>query len=70
MFNDINRIDFPDNRKDYGEERRITIGKIFELLHTVVYTFREGIIRLISARRSKKNERELYNFKNNGNERI
>ena len=38
VFNDKNRLDFPDDRKDYGEERRITIGKIFEILYTVVYT--------------------------------
>ncbi len=70
VFDDENRIDFPDNRKDYGEKRRVTIGRIFELLHTVVYTFRSGITRLISARRSKRNERELYNSKNKTNESI
>ena len=67
IFEDENRIDFPDDRKDYKEERRITIGKIFEVLHTVVYTLRKNVIRIISARRSKQKERKLYNFKNQEN---
>ena len=70
IFDDENRIDFPDNRKDYKEERRITIGKIFEVLHTVIYTMRDNVIRIISVRRSKQKERKLYNYKNPTNEGI
>ena len=70
IFEDKNRIDFPDDRKDYGEDRRIIIGKILEILHTVVYTLRKESIRIISARRSKLNERELYNLNNPENEGI
>ncbi len=70
IFDDENRISFPDDRNNYGEERWITIGKLLEILHTVVYTLRNNIIRIISARRSKRNERELYNFNNPENEGI
>ena len=70
IFDDENRIDFPDNRKDYKEERRITIGKIVEVLHTVIYTMRDNVIRIISVRRSKQKERKLYNYKNPTNEGI
>ncbi len=68
VFEDKNRIDFPDDRKDYKEDRRITIGKIFEILHTVVYTLRKNVTRIISVRRSKKNERIFYNSINPDNE--
>jgi len=61
IFEDKKRIKFRDNRKDYGEERWITIGQVLDAILTVVYTFREAIIRIISARPSNKNERDTYN---------
>jgi len=64
IFEDENRIKYRDTRKDYGEERWITIGAIFDAILTVVYTIREKAIRLISARPSNKNERDIYNNQN------
>ncbi len=61
IFDDNERIKFRDNRKDYGEERWITIGKVLDAIITVVYTIRNNIIRLISARLSNKDERNAYN---------
>ena len=55
---------FKDTRKDYGEKRFITIGKVKNLILTVVYTIRNTAKRLISARRASKKEREYY-FKQN-----
>lgn len=51
-----------DNRKDYGEEREISIGMIDGiLLLTVVHTDRaHDVIRLISARKATKSERKRY----------
>ena len=48
-------------RQDYGEVRCIGIGRNNQMLVlTVVFTDRESRIRIISARRSNKNERKLY----------
>lgn len=50
-----------DTRADYGETRYIGIGRNqhFVIL-TVVYTEREKLIRIISARRANKQEQKLY----------
>jgi len=50
-----------DDRFDYGEERRISIGTIGSAVVIVVtHTDRNGNIRIISARPAKKRERERY----------
>ena len=59
-FLDPYRLDSDDQRHDYNEERRITLGKIEGRLYAVSYTMRGKIIRLISAR--KANERENRNY--------
>ena len=51
----------PDNRKDYGEERFKVIGKIFGTIISIIFTLRNSLIRIISARKSSQNEREEYN---------
>lgn len=60
VFLDTLRLDFSDNREDYGEERRNTIGNIDGIIVHVTYTPREGRIRLISARKANSKERERY----------
>jgi len=42
------------------EERYVNIGKIGNKFYTVVVTYRGGIIRIISARRARKKEIEIY----------
>ena len=64
VFNDENRIEWEDKRNDYGELRFITIGRILSTMITVVYTLRNKITRIISARPAKQGERDLYNRKN------
>jgi len=60
VFLDENRMDFADNRKDYGEERRICVGKCKLGIIFVCYTIRNNKIRLISVRPASREERGLY----------
>ncbi len=49
-----------DDRKDYGEPRFIALGAFDGEILCVVFTERDGDIRLISARKASKHEREKY----------
>ena len=61
VFYDPYKVEKNDNRKDYGEIRTNTIGKIQdEVIVTVTHTDRTGVIRIISARQADKKERNLY----------
>ncbi|MDX2143385.1 MAG: BrnT family toxin [Rhodospirillaceae bacterium] len=60
VFDDPRRIDRPDLRRDYGEDRRQTIGDIDGEIYFVVYTPRGGVVRIISARRAHDNEKRAY----------
>ncbi len=53
-------IDFPDTRKDYGEERIITFGFLDGREIIIVWTQRGQKRRIISMR--KANEREQHAF--------
>ena len=55
----INRL---DQRFDYGEQRTQSIGMMRsgKLILLVVHTDRENNIRIISARRANKKERDVY----------
>lgn len=70
VFDDCNRIEDEDDRKDYGEKRIIVIGQIWVGLMTnifvsmVVYTDRNENKRIISARKANNKEKERYK---NGN---
>ncbi|MGO1463615.1 MAG: BrnT family toxin [Marinobacter sp.] len=46
--------------KSEGEQRFLLIGKIGEKHWSAVVTYRDARIRLISVRRSRKKEIELY----------
>ena len=50
----------PDDRKDYGEQRVIALGAHDGNVLCVVFTERDGDLRLISARKASKHEREQY----------
>jgi uncharacterized DUF497 family protein len=60
IFLDPLRRDEEDTREDYGEERRITVGYIEQRLFVVVYTERNGAIRLISARKANGSEQHQH----------
>jgi hypothetical protein len=49
-----------DAGEDYGEDRFILIGRAADGVLTVVYTERNGRIRIISAREANRHERENY----------
>lgn len=66
------RIDFIDIAQSFSEfiyhkeshrneeERHQAIGKLLDIYVTVVYTIRENTIRIISARKARKNEKKYY----------
>ena len=60
VFGDPARITRTDERFDYDEERSITTGSIYGILHVVVHTDRGDSIRIISARRATRRERRAY----------
>jgi uncharacterized DUF497 family protein len=60
VFLDSRRLDFPDRRFDYGEERRISIGAVDDRVFTVVYTVRGAVTWLIAGWPSSRKERQLY----------
>ena len=60
VFADDRRIERPDDREEYQEERWLTVGRIAVREVAVVFTIREGKIRIISARKADLNEREEY----------
>lgn len=53
-----------DSRKVYGEPRYRVFGYIGDRLHVVVYTPREGSIRVISLRKANRKEVEGYGQEN------
>ena len=61
VFLDAKRLDLPDMRKDYGEDRRICVGQVLDRVWVVVYTQRADAIRLISARKANEREKNRYN---------
>lgn len=58
IFNDEDRIHYKSERN--GEQRFKTIGKAFQAIIVVIYTTRELVVRIISARRARKEERRAY----------
>ncbi len=60
VFLDPRRLDSEDARRDYREERRLTLGMIDNRLFVVAYTRRGPVIRLISARKANQRERRYY----------
>jgi len=50
-----------DDREDYGEVRFIGLGRVELDVYRVVYTWRaENLVRVISAQKAGKHEREIY----------
>lgn len=64
VFNDAFFVETPDDKCDYGEERTLIVGMSRNRLLAVVYTERSGKIRIISARKVTKNERDDYYSQN------
>jgi uncharacterized DUF497 family protein len=60
VFLDENRMERLDQDADDREERWITVGIAEDLEIVVVYTLRAETVRIISARRANRNERQEY----------
>jgi uncharacterized DUF497 family protein len=63
-FRDTFGVERVDSREDYGEERISLVGMCGDILLHVTYTERKDCIRIISARRAEKYEREDYHREN------
>ena len=57
---DGDTIEVDDTRRDYGERRIVAIGQVEGVALVVVYTPREGALRIISAPRANRRERRVY----------
>lgn len=53
-------LDMLDERHDYGEDRVVALGAIGEEVLVVVYADRNGVRRIISARRASRQERLIW----------
>lgn len=50
-----------DDREEYGEIRFIALGRVDTAVYRVVFTWRgERLIRIISAQKASRDEREIY----------
>ena len=49
-----------DERRDYGEERFITLGFLEGIVIYLAHTDRDDTIRVISMRKATKNEASIY----------
>jgi len=64
-FKDPLAVEWIDQREDYGEERTILLGMADGTILVVIYTERDERIRLISARRALRDEKDIY-YRENG----
>ena len=53
-------LTFRDDRFEYGEVREAAIGEIEGICLYVVFTIRGEVLRIISARKASKKERNAY----------
>jgi uncharacterized DUF497 family protein len=65
-FLDRFALELFDDVAVYGEERYILVGMVRLLLCTMVYTERNGCIRIISARHATSAEEKLYDENRRG----
>ena len=65
VFKDPFAVERLDDREDYGEDRYILTGTAEGVVLVVVYTERNGQIRIISARRATRYEQDGYFIENN-----
>lgn len=59
-FRDPFAVEWIDERAAYGEERIILLGMSGGQILSVVYTERGERLRIISARRATKHEKDIY----------
>ena len=59
LWSDADKVVLPA-KKNNAEIRYMVVGKLNKKMYSVVITFRGNNIRIISARRSRSNEIDLY----------
>ena len=60
VFAEEMRLDFDASHERDGEARRKAIGRTDGKLMAVVYVVRNGVVRIISARRANKKEERRF----------
>ena len=60
VFLDPFRLDAPDDRVDYKEERRLCLGLVEGRAYVVIYVVRQATRRIISARKANEREQRKY----------
>jgi hypothetical protein len=55
-----NHITIADDRRDYGEERFITVGTLSSRMVVLVWTPRDGARRIVSMRKANDREKVLF----------
>ena len=60
VFADNVRVEYEDTRRNYGETRFLVVAEIDESVFVVVYTWRDDVCRIISARRANDRETKRY----------
>ena len=60
IFDDPLRLTIEDRRRDYGESRSMTFGRIEKRVFVVISTRRDDMIRIISARKANRREVSWY----------
>ena len=58
LWDDIDVLEIPARTED--EPRWIIIGRIGDMLWSAIITYREEKVRIISVRRARQEERDLY----------
>jgi uncharacterized protein len=58
IWNDSFRIEIPARTSD--EKRSLVIGNIEGIIWSAIITIRENSTRIISVRKARKNERQIY----------
>jgi len=53
-------VTYPDDRHDYGEDRKKALGHIGERLYCVIFVDRDEVRRIISLRKANKREFKDY----------
>lgn len=60
VFADPQHLEEDASETDYGEKRSKAIGRLDQVIVAVIFTYRRGRRRIISARRARRDERERY----------
>ena len=55
-------IEWSDVREAWGEDRVVAVGSVDGVVLAVIYTDRDDVRRIISARRARRKEEELWRW--------